>query len=283
MLSDILKEIEQMSAEEKQQLLDTKFPDEVEKLAEAQIAESELVDALYAYGWLAAERQLAEVDGLDKIAAESLQQHEEAVEEVGNAVEQLVSDLGLAEIEDSAEMHKVAQAASVAMFSGYSDFFEKLAVDTTNAPPVRSGGSMASKIKASARGVHTKGRRAGMKMTEFGHEVLKKHKGKAALIAAGLGAAGYGAHHLMKKKASEATLGEMVEAMRGPQEVIDVVEEGLEKLANAGAKKGLSLLEKLKAHPHTAKVKEHLGKYQGLYGGAAGAGAGFAAGRASKG
>ena len=51
MLSDILKEIEQMSAEEKQQLLDTKFPDEVEKLAEAQIAESELVDALYAYGW----------------------------------------------------------------------------------------------------------------------------------------------------------------------------------------------------------------------------------------
>ena len=66
------------------------------------MAEESLINSLYAYGALSAERAYAEIEGegdLSKVAsAEEIENHENAEAEVGAIIEAAIAELGLAEI-----------------------------------------------------------------------------------------------------------------------------------------------------------------------------------------
>lgn len=248
MYENMMEEIENMTAEEQQALLETQFPEEMEKMAAAEIATGELTEALYAYGWLSAERAVAEHDGLDKIASEALEEHEAAEAQVGAIIEAALETLGTAYNEDEVGMHKEAQAAAAVIFEGYSDALEKIAKSKP------SKGFMA-KMKA----YYGKAKKH-----------VGAHSGKYGL---GAGAAAGLAGGYMSKKASDMTLGEIVDVVQSVNEV----EAGLEKIAKRGAAKGKGLWNKIKGHYGTAK--KHVGKHSGKYGLGAGAAGGAVAGR----
>lgn len=238
MLEDLMKEIEQMSDAEKQALLNTQFPEELSKQAEAEVNEALLADSLYAYGWLSAERAVAEIDGLDKVAKEQLDAHMESEKEVGEQIEQALGALEIADSEDEVALHKTAQACAALIFEGYSDCLEKIAKKE----------KMLDKVKGMASAANKK---------------LKAHRGKAG-VAAGL-AAGYAGKKVMDKKASEMTLGQIVETINGVSEI----EQGVEKLAAKGGAKAKALMEG--AQEALAKGKKVLKAHRGKAGLAAGA------------
>lgn len=281
MLNDILKTLEGMTEAEKQDILNTEFPAELEKQAAAHIDAEQLREALYNYGWLAAERAVAEEDGLDKVASEDLEAHDQAVEECGQAIEDLLTDLGTAEIEDTAELHKEAQVCASIMFDGYSDFMDKLAASKGKA----AMGAIKGALK-SVKSKLSKGVAAGQKKGKKALKMIRKHPGKAALIAGGAAAGGYagkkGMDH-MKKKASDASVLEMAQAVAEIQgyenELLSEVTEGVEKLAAKGGNKAAEFLKKHygKAKEMAGAAKKSVKKHKGLYGLGAGAAGGAAA------
>lgn len=259
MYEDILKD---MTEEQATELLNTQFPEELEKEAEAELDRAALADNLYSYGWLQAERAIAEVESegdLSKVASEEeVQAHEAAEEQVKEAIESLVASTGVADIEDAAELEKEAQAAAAFIFEGWSDCFEKTAAK----------GKLLKSVKKTLSSAKSKMEEAASKAKA----AVKKHRGKAGL-AAGL-AAGYGGTALMSKKSSDATVGEITEAVLSRLDSIAIANEGVEKLAARGGKKGADLAKKLKGYGEKAlaAAKKHRGKSMlgaGLLAGAA--------------
>lgn len=274
MLTNMIAEVEAMSDEDKKALLETQFPEEMEKEAEAHIDTMGLAESLYNYGYMQGELAVAEVDGFDKIASEDLKAHEESMNSTGEDIDQFLENLKVSELEDSTELHKQAQAAAGLIFQGYVDALEKTAAPL--------------KLKKLMGQAHKKMKAAG--------KHIMKHKGKYIGGSAAIGAGAYGAKKLMEKKASEATIGDIIEAI----DVRDIaisqaaeVEAGVEKLAAKGAKAGSEFLKKIRgAAESAAKTVGKEGKagwgfakkHKALVGGTAAglAGAGAAAGRASK-
>jgi hypothetical protein len=256
-MPNIFEQVEQLSDTDKKALLETQFPEELEKEAAAELDSHLLADALYSYGYLQGERELAEVDGLDKVAAETVQAFEAAEQEMGEQIDACLGSLGTAEGDDVAELHKEAQAAAALIFEGFSDCLEKQA----------AAGHMA-KLKGAVKG--------GLKKLEG---AAKKH-GKGAAGGAAAGAAGgYMAKKHMDKKASDMTIGEIRDVIFEEAAAAAVINEGVEKLASKGAGKAASMMAKLKGGAKAADkyVKGNAKKYM------AGAGLlGAAAGRASK-
>lgn len=264
-LSNLIAEVEQMSQEEKKALLETQFSEDLSKEAEAAVDAMGLAEACYQYGALQAERAVAEADGLDKVASETLESHEAAVGDVGEAIDAHLENLGVAEM-DELEMHKQAQAAAGFIFEGYSDQLEKLAA-------MKELKGAVKKVLHSAHG----------KMKAAGKHIAK-HKGKYAAGAGAVAAGAYGSKKLMEKKASDATIGDIIEAIDARDAHFDEVAElqqGVEKLAAKGASKAAELMKKLKSAPK--EMGKHLKKHKGIYAaGAGGLAAGGVAGRMSK-
>jgi hypothetical protein len=275
-MDHILEAIGKMTDEQKAELLATEFPAELEKEAAAELDMQNLADAVYTYGYLCAERGIAEADGIDKVAAEAVAAHDTAVQETEATIDSLVEGLGFAKIEDESELHKQAQGLAQFMFAGYSDCIDKVAAD---------GKAMGAihKMMHSAKSHLGKGKKSAIKL-------MKRH-GKGAAGGAAAGAAGgYFAKKHMDKKASDLTAAELIsDVVEGialsqaeSASVDSTVTEGVAKLASAGASKAAALGEKLKKHFGKAK---DLGKKHGagaLVGAAAGGAAGFAAGRHKK-
>lgn len=241
MEQNIFAEIEKMTEEEKKSLLNTQFPEELEKEAAAELDTTLLADALYSYGYLQAQRSLAEVDGLDKVAAEDLKAHEQAEAEVSAQIEACLNSLGTPLKEDQAELHKEAQVAAAIIFDGFSDCLEEF---------MEKNAAMAPKIKAMGGKVMAHLRAAGGKAKHHAGRAgafLKKHKGKAGLAAGGIAAGTYAAHRAMSKKSSEMTADELVELASEvaleKQAMIDTIAEGIDKLAAKGAHKGKKMHE----------------------------------------
>lgn len=268
MFTNLINEAESLSAEEQQAILDTEYPAELQKEAEAQLDAAQLVDGLYAYGAMKAERAVAEEEGIDKVAAEAVQAHDEALEELATDIDALIETSGVADSKDEVEFHKEAQAAASIIARGYFDTLEKIAA----AKPKAVAGMLGkAREAASATGAH-----------------LSKHKKKYLGGAAAGAAAGGAAYGLMKKKASDATLGDIVDALSARDEASaawDEVNAGVEKLAADGAGMGKRISEAAsKAWKATkdSKVGTHVGKHGKKYSAGAGLLAGAAAGRASK-
>ncbi len=236
MNAELLAEIEQMSEEELTAIMETEFPEELEKQAAAQLAEDGLINALYAYGALSAERAFAEIEGdgdLSKVAsAEEIESHENAEAEVGAIIEQAIAELGLAEVEDEVEMHKTAQACASIIFDGYTDTLEKIA----------KKGKAAAGVGVKLKELGTAVSAALSKKKNAAKKLIKDHAGKAGLIGgAALGAGAYKGYQMMDKRASDMTVGELAAAINGVNEI----EAGIEKLAKKGSKKGASMLSNL--------------------------------------
>lgn len=257
--AEIMKAVEGLSEEDAKAILATQFPEELEKEAEAELAESDLADALYAYGALTADRHINEVDGVEKVAAEVKTQLDEAEAEITSAIDSGLADLGYTAITEPAEMHKAAQAAAGIIFEGYSDFLEKEAA----AKP----GAVKSLMEKGKHAIH-EARKLG-----------KKHSGKAMMGAAG---AGFAAGHMSKKASEYENVGEMYaefrEAIVNELNAEGVIAEGVEKLAAKAHKKALTMAKKFgkKVMKHGKKYAPHMGAA------AAGAGAAHAAHKMSK-
>lgn len=252
--AEIEKLVAGLSEEQVQQLMDLEVPEEIEKEAADEAASQDLQDALYAYGAFQADLEVeAEAAGEAGLSKEASADFAEAEQEIAQAIEAGVQELGLDQIEDEAELHKQAMAAATLIFEGYTDQLEKVAA---------KGG----KLKALAAMVRKRGRAASKKI--YVH--VGKHK-NAYLRNAATGALGYGAGRMMQKKASELTAQELVELTLQKQAAVDVVCEGVEKLAAHAVKKALKAAKAL--------GKKH-GKTVGI---GAGAGlAGYVAGRMGK-
>lgn len=277
----IIEQLESMSEDELQALLETEFPEEMEKEAAAELVESELTDALYAYGALSAERALAEIEGegdLSKVAsAEEIEAHESAESEVAQLIEAAMQELGLADQEDEIELHKTAQACAAVIFEGYSDALEKIAGSQGKSKGVvesvkRLAKTVSKKVKSAVSGGSKAGKGKGKgDKTYLGRAKahVMKHSGKYGLGAGALvgGAAGYGASSAMDKKASDMTVGEIMDTIAG----ISEIDAGIQKLAGKGTAKA-SRLKQVMDH-----VKKHSGKYGLGAGAVGGATAGVAA------
>lgn len=205
---ELIAQIENMSEEEKQALLQTQFPEELEKEAADELLQSQLVDALYNYGALSAERAVAEVSGegdLSKVAsAEEIQAHEEAEAQVGALIEEAIQALGISESGDELTLHKTAQTCAAIIFQGYTDAVERL-VETSNevAPTVE----------------------------KLAHAAIEKIASQEGVTRA----------PWMDKTASEMTFPELYNAING----ISELESNLDKLASASAAQGGKMKEML--------------------------------------
>jgi hypothetical protein len=264
-LHEIEQQIEKMTPEQKQAFLDSEIPEELAKEAAAEVAQADLENALYAYGMMTCDQEIelgeAGEDGLSKEASDEFAAAET---EISALIEQGVVELGLDQIEDSAELHKVAMANAALIFEGYCDQLEKVA---------KAGKKMKGILAAAKK--HARG--LGEKAKSLGH-LAKKHPGKAGMIAAGTAAAGYGAHKMMGKKASELTADEQADYTLEKQATLEIVADGIEKLAAHGKGKGAALMKHL--HGLKAMGKKH-GKH--MAGAAAGGGAaGYMASRMSR-
>jgi hypothetical protein len=272
-LQDIGAAMEKMSEDELQAILDTEFDADLEKEASDNVAQSELENALYAYGMYKADLEIeAEEAGDAGLSKEASAEFETAEQEISAAIEAGVSELGLDEIEDDVDMHKTAMAAATLIFEGYTDQLEKWAAKSKKDGKGIKG--MYNSLKGKAGKLADK---AGKHLGKAGKS-LAKHKGAigggAALAAAGY--AGGRVHEHMKKNASELTAAELIDLTLSKQASLDVIVDGIEKLAARGKGKA-GLLAKGMGH-----IKKHQGKLKagGL---AAGAGAaGYMAGRAHK-
>jgi len=243
MRPEIFEEVEKMSEEEKKTLLNTQFPEELEKEAAAELDTTLLADALYSYGWLQAQRSMAEVDGLDKVAAADLAAHEKAEQEAGEQIEACLASLNTAEAKDPVELHKEAQVAAALIFDGFSDCVEQSCLDKEAAAGMLGKAkSMAAKglgkLKGAAKAGGHKAAVLGRKAGRKGLALAKKH-GKGAAAGAALGAAAGG--YAMSKKSSELTVGELLDIVREQQDMDDTICDGVEKLAAKGAAKGEKL------------------------------------------
>lgn len=266
---ELEKYVDSLSEEDKQAILNTEFPEEIEKQAAAAFAEADLIDNLYAYGAMTADMELEDAEaGEAGLSKEASADFEQAEKEISEAIETGVAATGLSELEDEVELHKKAQAMSAVIFQGYTDYIEKMAGKKEHAGKV--GKWLASKAKKAGKmmgAAKDSAKKHGGKVADH----MKKHK-KAYMVGAGSAALAAGggamAHKHMSKKASELTVDELTGAMLNRMDAVEVVEEGLEKLSSAAGKIG----DKVKKHLGTARA--HLGAHKEKYSAGAGAAAG---------
>lgn len=276
-LQELEAATEKLTDAQKQEILGMEFDAELEKEASDEVAESDLQNALYAYGMFKADVEVeAEEAGEDGLSKEASEQFEAAETEISAAIEAGVEELGLADIEDEAELHKTAMACAGIIFEGYSDQMEKWAAKSKKDGKGLKGMYGNMKKKVGALGEKAKG------LAAKGHKLVKKHPGKAGAIAAGGLALGYGAKKLMDKKASDLSASELIDLTLEKQATVEVVVEGIEKLAARGAAKA-GLASKAMGHVKSLHKKHLAGHGKQMAGaGAAGAGAGYLAHRMQK-
>lgn len=263
---EIEKMVANMSAEEKQALLDEDLGEEgaeLEKEAAAEVAETDLIDALYAYGALSADMEIESSEG--ELSKEASETFAEAEAEISAAVEAAVKATGLEDLEDEVELHKKAQAAAAVIFQGYTDQIEKVAaakgkgIGAFLKKKVKEGGKMLSKAKDSAKA-------KGGQVAD--HVKKNKNAYMAGAGGAALGAGAVAAKKHMDKKASELTADELTGLVMNRMDAADIVEEGLEKLSAKAGSIGKKMNKAFGA------AKAHLGAHGKKYSAGAGAAAG---------
>jgi hypothetical protein len=205
----------EITAEQKS-LLETQFPPEIEKLAEAQLASEEAVEALRAYGASMAEEMLMSyVDGSEELQKTASENKTAISEKVEASLQQLgansfETESELTEEELGEVLHKEAQAAGLLIAEGYFGEINAALEENPELVEAAKAGFM-KKMVAKAQGHVAAGKKAvGAKykavMQSKHVKAAKKHVGahKGKYMAAGAVAAGaaaaHGAHKAMDKK-----------------------------------------------------------------------------------
>jgi hypothetical protein len=204
---------------EQQTLLDTQFPPEIEKLAEAQLASLDAVEALREYGASMAEEMLMSyADGSDELLKTASENKTALTEKVEAALKTVGENSYEAEAELTEEqlgeaLHKEAQAAGYLIAEGFfAEINSALQENPELVKEAAKAGFMKKVQKAVGKhsakmGEHLEGAKkaigakykAVMKSKPVAH--VKKHKASyagAAGLAAGAGVA-HAAHEHGKK------------------------------------------------------------------------------------
>jgi hypothetical protein len=202
--------------QEQQSLLDTQFPAEIEKLAEAKIASFEAVEALRAYGASMAEEMLMshteESEELQKTASENKTAVVETVEAALNNVghNSFNDEAELTEEELSEALHKEAQAAGYLIAEGFfAEINEALESNPELVKEAAKAGFMKKMISKGQAHMESAKKAVGAKykdaMKSKPVKAVSKHVGahKGKYMAAGAAAAGAGAMHLKHKLAEK--------------------------------------------------------------------------------
>lgn len=245
-MNKIEQMIENMSEADLQAILNTEFPEEMEKQAAVAVAEGELADALYAYGAMVADREFSELSLAEgqELSKEASEGFSAAETELSALIDSGVSELGYAESEDAEELHKTAQAAAAVILEGYTDQLEKIAEEKAKVGMLTHVKNALMKKYHAAKG-----------HAQAAGGYLKKHH-KPILGGAAVGALGavgaLKAKEKLEKKSSEMTAGEMLELMNESANEQMLVADGIEKLANMGeAKAAKGVFAKVKEHAQT--------------------------------
>jgi hypothetical protein len=283
-LQKIAEAMDKMSKEDLQAILDTEFDSELEKEASDNLAQADLENALYAYGAYQADLEvMSEEAGEEGLSKEASAEFETADQEISEAIESGIVELGLDNIEDDVELHKTAMMAATLIFEGYTDQMEKWAKESKKAGKGLKG--LYGAVKKRVGHVAEKAKEHAMKAGKHAGKLAKKHGGKAGLVAGGAALAygGMKAHEHMKKQSSELTAGELVDLTLSKQAAVEVIADGIEKLAARGAGKA-GMLAKGMGHVK-AFHKKHLaghGKHMAAAGAAGAVGGGLLAHRMAK-
>jgi len=269
---NLFEQVQNMSEEEKAQLLATDFGADLEKEASAEVAKAGLAEALYAYGAHMAE---LDIEGQGDLSKEASESYNEATAEISQVLEGCLVESGILETDDTTELHKEAQAAAAIMFQGYADQME----DMIKVAAEGNDPSFMAKMKGHLSNFGKRVGEAKEKTKEFAGKAGKHiaaNKGKygvgAGAAALGLGALAYKKHH--EKKASELSVEELSDIVNQENEFNSVVFEGLDKLAAKGKAKavaGMGAKLKEMAKKHYASGKKHVSANKGKYGLGAGA------------
>lgn len=279
-MNEIDQLIEGMSEQELQTIMNTQFPEELEKQAEAAVASSDLGEALFAYGAFLADRECAELSADGELAKEASEGFAAAEAELTALVDAGVAAAEVTSVEDAADLHKQAQAAAAMMLEGYITQFEKVA----SADPATGAGAPEGRM--------AKLRKALAERAEKVRAHVGAHKGK---YSAGAGAAGgallaagamkahekWKAKKGMEKKASELSVDELADSVFERIAEVEVCHEGIQKIADGAEKGAETLMEKIRRHGKAlkdSKAVKHVGAHAGKYGLGAGAAGGLAAG-----
>lgn len=226
-MNAIEKLIEGMSEQELQAILNTEYPAELEKQAEAALAQEDLVDALYAYGALMADKEVAESEG--ELSKEASAEFEAASNEIQGMVDSAIEASGVAADEDTISLNESAQAAAAVILEGYTDQIEKTAAAKAKAGKLQQ---LKKWVAAKSKAVRESAEEAG--------KYAKKHK-KPLLASAGVGALGalgaMKAKEHMDKRASELTVSELMELLNAEAVEQASVVDGIDKLAAKGREK----------------------------------------------
>jgi hypothetical protein len=238
--------LDKMTDEQKQALLNEEIPAEIEKQAQAEVDQKLLADSCYNFGYLTAAENLALEEGegdLAKVAtAEEIKEHTAALETEKQNIETLVSDMGVADVEDEVDFAKTAQALAGFMFEGFADCLTKAAEGRSPKAVMKYVGKAREAMRA-----------GGAKMKHTGGEALKHvrtHKKKyigGGAAAAGLGYLGKKMHDKSRQKtAAEADSIDIAEQVKADIVKIASIDESLKKLAAHAAKKGDELKKHMK-------------------------------------
>lgn len=256
MNQELLAQIENMSEQELIDIMNTEFPEELEKQASAEIAESALTEALYDYGMLIGERSMVEIssDGdLSKVASEeTIQDHADLEAAAGAVIEEAMEELALAQT-DEITLHKTAQVCAAVIFDGYTDAIQKLAEDAPAAGAAAEGA--VEKMKKGIIDAYDKSK-GWVKANPMKSGAIGGALGTAALI--GAASKLKNRNNPMDKEASSMTVGEIAATIQAASEV----------------EYGAARLEKLAEDKATMakKILDHLSRNKKKYYGAAAAG-----------
>ena len=256
---NLFEQVQNMSAEEQQQLLDTDFGPELEKQAAEELGKAELADALYTYGAYLAE---VELEAQGELSKEASEEYNQVGSEISQAVESGLEASGILDLDDTVALHKEAQAAAAIMFQGYADQIEDLVKEAKKKIVKKPAKVAAKPAPGMGAKLHGMVKNVGKKLHEAASasgKYVAKHKAPlgigagVGLGAAGLGALAYKKHH--EKKAYELTVEEIYSAVAEEAEFNAVVCEGLEKLANNGKQKAAKAVAGGMMH-HLGKAKD---------------------------
>ena len=184
--AEIEQLVDGLSEEDAQELLNTEFPEGMEKQAEAELAAGDLANSLYALGALYADRAICSELDLEKTAAEELDQAEA---EISESIEVSLEATGIEQLTDTVAFHKEASDAAALILRGYTDFFVKTAAEPAAA--------------AAAEGFFKRNYGKAKDLAGKGAGHVKKHMGEhygKYLAGAGGAAAGVGGKYMYDKR-----------------------------------------------------------------------------------
>lgn len=202
-----IEQLNAMSEAEIEALMATEVPEELQKIAQTEVVANDFAQALYAYGTMIAQAELAE-EGED-LSKEAQEKNEEEAATISAIMEEGFNTL-IAPIEDPVELQKEAHAAAEIIHQGYEDTIHEVIKEAAKKEEPGTLGKAWEKTKKYVSDADKKvtGAIAGDGSNKA-RVAVSKHYGKGLGAAAALGGLAYAYKKHQDKKMDKTASAEM--------------------------------------------------------------------------